>query len=108
MRARTILALFLLGLGSEAFAEPVRLYVTNLGGNTISVIDARALKVSGTIATAQDPHFAVPTPDGKRLYVTMAGADQVWVFDTATDKVTAKIPLGLRPTHLAMAPDGRV
>src|SRR3972149_10886706 len=97
MRAGTILTLFLLALGSDAFAEPVRLYVTNLGSNTLSVIDARALKVTGTIATAQDPHFAVPTPDGRRLYVTMAGAAQGWVLETARANVGAQIPLGLRP-----------
>src|SRR5574337_2137884 len=106
-RRETILALFLLTLASEAWAEPERLYVTNLGGNTLSVIDGRTLTVTKTIPTARDPHFAVPTPEGTRLYVTMAGADEVWVFETATDRVAAKIPLGLRPTHLAMAPDGR-
>ena len=90
MKSTVILWLFLLAAGSDAFAEPARLYVTNLGGNSLSVIDGRALRVTKTIPTARDPHFAVPTPDGRRLYVTMAGADQVWVFDTATDGVAAK------------------
>ena len=107
MRSAAVLTVVLLLLVAPAGAEPERLYVTNLGGNTLSVIDGRTLKVTRTLAAGQDPHFAVVTPDGRRLFVTMAGADQVWVFDTASDKVLAKIPLGLRPTHLAMAPDGK-
>ena len=50
-----------------AAAEPARLYVTNLGGNTISVVDGRALTVVRTLPAAADPHFVVATPDGKRL-----------------------------------------
>src|SRR3990172_4100817 len=98
MRA-LLLIILLLSLTAPAAAEPQRLYVTNLGGNTLSVIDGKTLKVTKTIPTGQDPHFAVLTPDGGRLYVTMAGADQVWVFDRATEQVVEKIPLGLRPTH---------
>jgi YVTN family beta-propeller protein len=52
MKSRAVLTLFFLAFGPQASAEPERLYVTNLGGNTLSVIDARTLQVTRTIPTS--------------------------------------------------------
>jgi YVTN family beta-propeller protein len=96
-----------------------KIYVSNWGGHTVSVIktgrfikkvtDLERIKVGG------HPSDMVIGPAGERLYVANANTDDVSVIDTGNDKVIATIslapypnaPLGSQPNALAISPDGK-
>ncbi|MBA2323660.1 MAG: beta-propeller fold lactonase family protein, partial [Pseudonocardiales bacterium] len=93
-------------------------YVTNLGADTVSVIDLTGPRPSEakTIAVGTHPNKAIGSRDRRTLYVAAGDADQVSVVDTSSNTVTRTIsvapypgaPVGSNPDDLALAPDGSV
>lgn len=82
-------------------------YVTNNGGNSVSVIDTSTNTVTATIPVGGfSPIGVALTPDGTRAYVT-SSSGLVSVIDTASNTVAATInfpnPLGFP----AITPDGK-
>jgi len=94
-----------------------RLFVANAGGNTVSVIDAAAGKVTETIRTSLD--FQLPvgsTPlalaldNAAHLYVANADNNDVAVVDVSqrsAAQVRGFIPTAWYPSALALAADGQ-
>ena len=73
-------------------------YITNLGSNTVSVIDTATNTVSPTtIPVGTGPFGVAVTPDGSKVFVANSGSNTVSVIDTATNMVTATIPVGSGP-----------
>ena|SRR6476661_4506771 len=62
-----------------------RAYVTNLTGNTVSVIDTTTNSVSTTIPAGLSTRSLAITPDGARAYVTEIGSNTISVIDMATN-----------------------
>ncbi|MDI9917643.1 YncE family protein [Rhodococcus sp. IEGM 1379] len=59
-------------------------YITNRGGNTVSVIDtAHPTNPLTTITVGTYPTGVAITPDGTRTYITNYGSNTVSVIDTA-------------------------
>jgi len=88
-----------------------RVYVTNAGDGTVSVIDTSTDTVVHTIplGTGAVPQDVVVHPDGTRAYIACAGsAFDVRVIDTATHSVATAIPVGGAATAVAVSPDGTV
>ncbi|MCD6570770.1 MAG: bifunctional YncE family protein/alkaline phosphatase family protein [Deltaproteobacteria bacterium] len=95
-----------------------KLYVSNWGGNVVTVIkpDLLAEKaiVVDRITVGGHPSDMVLSPDGKKLYVANANTDNISVISTITDNVIGTIslapypnaPLGSQPNALAISPDG--
>jgi YVTN family beta-propeller protein len=65
-----------------------KVYVTNGGFNTVSVIDTVTNTVIATIPVGLFPLGVAVSPDGSKVYVTNGGFNSVSVIDTATDAVT--------------------
>lgn len=102
-------AIAVLGLARPALGEGPRsvLYVDNTAGNDITVVDAAADRVIGTIETGPAPHGLAVSPDGSRLYVSSEGRDELIAIDTATDSLLWRRPLLGRPNELSISADGR-
>ena len=100
----------------ESFA-----YVTNHGGNTVSVIDTspdQTEQVEATINVGTSPEGVAIIPCGcyttggggaggvgsATAYVANSGSGTVSVIDTATATVTATIPVGTDPFSVAGGP----
>lgn len=81
-------------------------YVGNVNGNTISVIDSRNNKVVATIDNIFFPFCAAISPDGRRLYIGH-GSGGVTVIDALTKQAIASISTPGESTALAVAPDGK-
>lgn len=92
-----------------AAAQARRVFVTNYGSDSVSVIETATNAVVATVPLGTDtnPGGVAITPDGTRAYVAEDGSDDVRVISTATNTVVGSpIPVGSEPRMLAIAPDG--
>ncbi|MGH9783595.1 MAG: YncE family protein [Terriglobia bacterium] len=88
-------------------AATARIYVMNLGGTSISVIDPETNKVVQVIEGIEVPEAAQFSPDGSRVYVTTASENVLIVVDRATGRQIKKVPLSGRANDLAVTKDGK-
>jgi len=96
-------------------ADSNRLYVSNWGDSTVSVIDLTAASPDRPTALFVGPHPSALALRGRELFVALAGANGVARIDLATGRVLEQLtvalgpraPVGSDPNALALAPDGR-
>lgn len=82
-------------------------WVTNGGGNSVTVLDLVNMVSAGTIAVGQDPVAVAVNPKRDEVYVANAGSGTVSVIDAATNRVTATIAVRRQPSFLSVTADGR-
>lgn len=82
------------------------LLTSNEGSDDLDVIDLKAGKSTGVIATSGHPRGMAFAPDGTTVYVAQETANAVDVIDLAARRRVASIPAGLRTAGLALARDG--
>jgi YVTN family beta-propeller protein len=92
-------------------------YVTNIGGDTVSVFDLTgpAPAQQKTVTVGTHPNAVIVGADGRELYVSDGDSDQVSVLDLSTVAVVRVInlapypsaPVGTSPDGLALSPDGQ-
>jgi YVTN family beta-propeller protein len=87
-------------------AKALRLYVPSSTGDDVTVIDLRALKVSGRFAIGAHPHGAAASADGSRLFLTVESDHTLRVLDTANNRPLQTIKLTGVPNQCAATPDG--
>lgn len=85
--------------------DGLRVYVTNRGNNTVSVIDTATNNVIDTIIVGSNPYGVAVNKNGTKVYVTNMGSDSVSVIDTATNNVTANVSVGKYPHGITVTPD---
>ena len=99
-----------------AFGPDGRLYVSNGGSNSVSVISggrvAETIKTSlaPTDTVGSTPDALAVSPDGERLYVANADNNDVAVIDIADraeSRVIGFIPTAWYPIALTVSPDGK-
>ena len=98
-----------IGVGKAPYAVAVdpatnTAYVTNFGGNSVSVIDTATNTVTATIEVGNSPQGVAVDPAAHAAYVTNLVGQSVSVIDTATNTVTATISVGLSPQDVAVDP----
>lgn len=91
-------------------------YVSNAGGDSISVIDSVKHTVSKTIMLRPPQMRGLPscTPlgmdlshDGSTLYVALADMNAVAIVNVAKGDVKGYFPVGWYPTDVKLSPDGQ-
>ncbi|MBL1081717.1 bifunctional YncE family protein/alkaline phosphatase family protein [Streptomyces actinomycinicus] len=92
-------------------------FVTNQGGDTVSVLDIGGDKpeVRSAVKVGTHPNAVVAGPGQDTLYVADGDSDEVSVIDVPTRKVTRTLslapyrnaPVGSNPDALALSEDGR-
>ena len=88
-------------------ARTVRIYVTNLAGTTISVLDPESNKVVSEIKDIEVPESIQFSPDGSRLYITQGPENVLTVLDRKTEKLIKKVPISGHANDLAVTKDGK-
>jgi YVTN family beta-propeller protein len=93
--------------------DGTKVYVTNNGANTVSIIDTVLNKEIASIPVASIPLGIAVTPDGNTVFVANSGSIHppfppgiVSVIDTKTNKVTTTIPVGMAPYGVSLTPGG--
>ena len=102
------------GLTSNSFAAgrtKTMLYVTNSGGNDVTVINLDTMKTVGNIVLGKEVHGACAPVDGRAIFFTVMSTKMLKIVDTATNKVTGSVQLvshpdGGRPNECAASADG--
>ncbi|MBI1207047.1 MAG: PQQ-dependent catabolism-associated beta-propeller protein [Azospirillum sp.] len=109
MRVSNALGLAMaLVLAGPELAAAATLYVSNEKDNTISVVDAASMTVTGTIPVGRRPRGISLSQDQTKLYVCAGDSDRVEVVDLASGKITDSLPSGPDPELFVLAPDGRI
>jgi YVTN family beta-propeller protein len=77
-----------------------RVYISNGGAATVSVIDTSSNTIVATVPVGQRPWNMALTPDGKKLYVANGRSGSVSVIDTVHnvwlhDVAVGKLPWGV-------------
>lgn len=89
---------------------PARIYVPNLRGNSVSVIDPATYKVIDTFKVGRSPQHVVPSWDLKTLWVTNNAEGRtdgsLTPIDPRTGKPGAAIPVD-DPYNMYFTPDGK-
>lgn len=98
--------LTLCGFGKAALADS-KVFVTNSGNDTVSVISLATRAVVATIPVGDNPLHVAVTPDGARAYVSNRNSNNVSVIDTSTLAVVATVAVGTAPTGLAASSNGK-
>lgn len=75
-----------------------RLYVANLLGSTVSIIDTASSTVVIHLGLGMNPLGLAVTPDGGQVYVANTSSDSVSVIDTGSNMVVDTIAVGDGPT----------
>jgi len=82
--------------------DGTKVYVTNYGSNTVSVLSTATNSIVATINVGVSPKGVTFFPDGTKVYVTNFGSNTVSVIDTATNTVTATVNVGGLPYGVAV------
>jgi YVTN family beta-propeller protein len=94
-------------LAAPLAARTVRIYVTNLAGTTVSVVDPATNKVVDEIREIEVPESVQFSPDGSRVYITQGSESILTVLDRKTQKVIKKVPISGHANDLAVTRDGK-
>jgi DNA-binding beta-propeller fold protein YncE len=82
-----------------------RLYVADLGGGRVDVVDVDALTPAGSVDGVDNAHGVRLAPDLHLVFATATGRDEVVAVDTATLTVLRRSPTGRFPDGLAYDPE---
>src|SRR5260370_33834689 len=83
-------------------AKAVRAFVTDFGGDGVSVIDPERGRLIASVKTGSQPHGVAIAPDGRAVYVWKEGDGTLSFIDPATNEVLATIHVGRSPNKLAV------
>jgi YVTN family beta-propeller protein len=84
-----------------------KLYVTNIGSGSVSIID-RAEGTVKNLPTAAGAEGIDISPDGKEVWVTNRGANNISIIDVATDTIITTLESGGKmPIRAKFTPDGK-
>ncbi len=79
-----------------------RLYVTNSGDNSVSIIDGENNKILDSIDVGNIPKGVAVNTITNHVYITNFGEDTVSVIDAATNEVIDVINVGIRPLGICV------
>jgi len=81
-------------------------WVTNGGGNSVTVFDLVNMQTAATIAVGEDPTDVAVSPTRDEVYVVNSGSGSVSVIDAVTNKVAATIGVHRDPESISVSANG--
>lgn len=86
---------------------PERVYVPNMMGNTVHVIDPKTFTITATLPVGHMPHHVTPSWDLTKLYVNDTAGNSLTVIDPMTGTISATVRVE-DPYNLYFTPDGKM
>src|SRR5713226_1527238 len=89
------------GVGAQPNAVTVnpvtnKIYITNLVGNTVTVIDG-ASNAATTVTVSSSPDAVAVNPVTNKIYVANFGSSNVTVIDGANNNASKQVTVGTNP-----------
>ncbi|WPV01635.1 beta-propeller fold lactonase family protein [Mucilaginibacter sp. cycad4] len=81
-------------------------YISNVGANTVSVINTATNKVVSTIGVGNSPIGVSVSPDKKRVYVANSASGDISVIDAVNNTLITNVKVGSYPYYVVASPDG--
>ena len=106
MRLTLLLAFTLLAIAGHA--DGGRVFVTNEGSDTVSVIDAATNQVIKTVPVGKRPRGIGISPDGSEVYVAVSGENKIVVLDPASLEIVRGFNSGDDPETFAVHGNGNI
>jgi DNA-binding beta-propeller fold protein YncE len=88
-------------------ADATRAYTTNISAMSVSAIDVRARKVTGTYTVGARIEGIAVTPDGREVWVGGNESHLVYVLDAATGEVRHRLDGFGMAYRIGITPDGK-
>jgi PQQ-dependent catabolism-associated beta-propeller protein len=85
-----------------------RIFVTNEGSDSVSVINGKTLEVEQTVAIGKRPRGIGLSPDGHELYVAASEDNVIVVVDPGSLKILRTFKAGSDPETFAVHPNGHI
>jgi PQQ-dependent catabolism-associated beta-propeller protein len=93
-------------LAVPAPAWAYKIFVSNEGDNTITVLDSASMEVIETVPVGQRPRGITITHDGKFVLLCASDDDTVQIIDSETYEVVGTLPSGPDPELFVLDPAG--
>ena len=108
MMVSFLTALFLAGLIpiSESMAGEV--WVANMKGANVQIIDTGSNKVVKTIATGAGAHNVTFSANGKLAYIANLGTNSITIIDAMSKEILANVVTDTKAHDVAVSPDGKL
>ncbi len=81
-------------------------WVANMKGANVQIIDTSSNKVVKTIATGAGAHNVTFSPDGKLAYIANLGTNSITIIDAMSKEILANIVTDTKAHDVAVSPDG--
>jgi YVTN family beta-propeller protein len=81
-------------------------WVTNGGGNSVTVFDLVQMQTAATIPVGDDPTDLAVSPTRNEVYVVNTGSASISVIDAVTNRVAATIPVHREPASISVDAEG--
>ena len=100
--------LFLIGGWSVGDTTAGEVWVANMKGANVQVIDTDSYKVVKTIPTGAGAHNVTFSPDGKLAFIANLGTNSITIIDTASKEKLADVVTDTKAHDVAVSPDGKI
>jgi YVTN family beta-propeller protein len=101
-----LFAVLFLAVAMPSMAGEV--WVANMKGANVQVIDTHSNKVVKTIPTGAGAHNVTFSPDGKLAFISNLGTNSVTIIDAVTKEKLADIVTDTKAHDVAVSPDGKL
>ena len=98
--------LFFLSVAVASMAGEV--WVANMKGANVQIIDTNSNKVVKTISTGAGAHNVTFSPDGKLAYIANLGTNSITIIDSMSKEILADIVTDTKAHDVAISPDGKL
>ena len=83
-------------------------WVANMKGANVQIIDTNSNKVVKTISTGAGAHNVTFSPDGKLAYIANLGTNSITIIDSMSKEILADIVTDTKAHDVAISPDGKL
>jgi len=83
------------------------IWVANMKGANVQIIDSDSNQVVKTIATGAGAHNVTFSPDGKLAYISNLGTNSITIIDAVSKEKLADVVTDTKAHDVAVSPDGK-
>ncbi len=105
--AYTLAALFVSGTFLPGESAAGEVWVANMKGANVQVIDTGSNQVVKTIPTGDGAHNVTFSPDGKLAFIANMGTNSITIIDAESKEKLADVVADTKAHDVAVSPDGK-